>query len=153
MPSKRSSAEPSAERLSVRLGALGAEVRAAATEAGMTVADYHRHALRQALDHQRGADELAAVEQRLAAQMSRLHRRMGQLLEVQQLQFAYLDQFAKLSLSLEPELPDDAARAAAISLGHLRHQGLVSSIPAAMQGSVPKIFAAVAPGISEDRGE
>ena len=112
------SAKKPATRLTIRLPVDLAEAAAeAAKEAGMAVSDYHRFALRQAVDRQSAAAEMAAVEERMAAQLTRLHRRFGQLHQAQQFQFAVLDQFMKMALTLEPDFADEASRAAARATG------------------------------------
>jgi|SRR5438105_2441771 len=114
----------------------------AADEAGMTLADYHRFALRQAIDRQSAVAEMAAVEERMAAQLTRLHRRFGQLHQAQQFQFAVLDQFMKMALTLEPDFVDEPTRAAARATGQRRYKALMESVPAALDSPLSKAFEA-----------
>ena len=123
--------------------------KAAADEAGMSLADYHRFALRQAIDRQSAAAELAGVEDRMAAQLTKLHRRFTQLFQAQQFQFAVLDQFMKMALALEPELVDDAARAAVRATGLRRHQQLMATVPDALAGPMSRMLQAFIRGERE----
>lgn len=75
----------------------------AASNAGMSLADYIRFALRQAIDRQGGKDRMASVEERMATQMPKLQRRIAQVHRAQQFQFAMLDEYMKVALALEPE--------------------------------------------------
>ena len=109
-----------------------------AKEAGMTVADFHRHALREAVARQSQLSELAAIEQRMAMQLTRLHQRFGALQQAQQIQYAVLDQFMKMALALEPDFVDDASRATAQALGSRRHKALMKSVPAALDAPLAK---------------
>lgn len=141
MPAK--TPRKAATRITVRLPQeLADAALAAAKDAGMSLADYHRFALRQAIDRQSAAAEMAAFEERMAAQLTRLHRRFGQLYQAQQFQFAVLDQFMKMALALEPELVDDASKAAARATGMRRHQQLMASVPAALEGPLAKMLEA-----------
>lgn len=107
----------------------------------MAVADFHRFALRQAIDGQAAAAELIGVEERLSAQVSKLGRRFAEVQRTQQLQFAVLDQFIKLALALEPELVDGAAKTAARAIGKRRYNDLMATVPAALSGPLAKFFA------------
>ena len=104
----------------------------------MTVADFHRHALREAVARQSQLSELAAIEQRMAMQLTRLHQRFGALQQAQQIQYAVLDQFMKMALALEPDFVDDASRATAQALGSRRHKALMKSVPAALDAPLAK---------------
>lgn len=129
-------------RTTVRLSAELAEaVSAAAKDAGMAVADFHRFALRQAMDSQAVVAELAGLEERQAAQISKLGRRLTEIQRTQQLQFAVLDQFIKLALALEPEFVDGTAKTAARATGNRRYNELMASVPAALSGPLAKFFA------------
>lgn len=114
----------------------------AAKEAGMTVSDYHRFALRQAVDRQSAVEEIVAVEERMAAQLTRLHRRFGQLQQALQFQFAVLDQFIKMALTLEPDFADETSRAAARATGRIRYKSLMDSVPGALDSPLSKAFEA-----------
>ncbi len=139
-----------ATRLTVRLPVDLAEAAAeAAKEAGMALSDYHRFALRQAVDRQSAAVEMAAVEERMAAQLTRLHRRFGQLHQAQQFQFAVLDQFMKMALTLEPDFADEASRAAARATGRTRYKALMDSVPGALDSPLSKAFEAFIAEVGE----
>jgi hypothetical protein len=130
-------------RLTVRLPKDLADAAAeAAKDAGMAVSDYHRFALRQAVDRQSAAAEMAAVEERMAAQLTRLHRRFGQLYQAQHFQFAVLDQFMKMALTLEPDFVDEATRVAARTTGRTRYKALMDSVPSALDSPLSKAFEA-----------
>jgi hypothetical protein len=106
----------------------------------MAVADFHRFALRQAIDSQAAAAELVGVEERLSAQIGKLGRRLAEIQRTQQLQFAVIDQFIKLALALEPEFVDGAAKTAARATGNRRYNDLMASVPAALSGPLAKFF-------------
>lgn len=115
-------------------------IDACAKDAGMTVADFHRQARREAVERQTGLAALAAIEQRMAMQLTRLHQRFGALQQAQQIQYAVLDQFMRmaLALALEPDFVDDASRATAQALGSKRHKALMKSVPAALDAPLAK---------------
>lgn len=115
---------------------------AAAVAAGMALPDYRRYALRQAVDRQSAVAEMAAIEERLASHLTKLQARVGRLGQVQQLQFAVLDQFMKMALTLEPEFVDEPSRAAARATGRARYKTLMESVPGAMDTALTKIFGA-----------
>lgn len=133
-------------RLPVDLAQAAAE---AAKEAGMSVSDFHRFVLRQAVDRQSASVEMAAVEERMAAQLTRLHRRFGQLHQAQQFQFAVLDQFMKMALTLEPDFADEASRAAARATGRTRYKALMDSVPGALDSPLSKAFEAFIAEVGE----
>ncbi|MEO8856078.1 MAG: hypothetical protein ABI343_03725 [Burkholderiaceae bacterium] len=85
----------------------------AASNAGMSLADYVRFALRQAIDRRNTKTRMSNVEERIASQMVQLQRRIGQVHRAQQFQFALLDEYIKVVLALEPDLPDERTKAAA----------------------------------------
>lgn len=137
---KKTPKKPS-PRSTVRLSQeLADAVSSASQEAGMAVADFHRFALRQAIDGQAAAAEMVGVEERLSAQVSKLGRRLTEIQRTQQLQFAVLDQFIKLALALEPEFVDGAAKTAARATGNRRYNDLMASVPAALSGPLAKFF-------------
>lgn len=81
------------------------------------------------------------MEERMARQQVRLQKRMTQMHSALQFQFAVIDQFMKMVLTLAPDLIDDEARAAAQVTGRNRYKSLMDSIPAALDSALAKIFA------------
>lgn len=117
------------------------QVEQAAQDAGMTTADFRRYALRQVIDRNSLLAEVQQMEERMAKQQLRLHKRMTQMHSALQFQFAVIDQFMKMVLTLEPDLIDDEARSAAQAIGRIRYKSLMESIPAALDSALAKAFA------------
>lgn len=146
----------SAQSTTTRIPALRASVElveqmeAAAGEAGMSMADFRRYALRQVIDRGSLVSEMQQIEERMAKQQLRLHKRMSQLHTAMQFQFAVLDQFMKMVLTLEPDLIDEETRAAAQATGRLRYKALMDSVPAALDSPLAKIFSEKLEGIADE---
>ena len=117
------------------------QVEQAAKDAGMTTADFRRYALRQVIDRNSLLAEVQQMEERMARQQVRLQKRMTQMHSALQFQFAVIEQFMKMVLTLAPDLIDDEARAAAQVTGRNRYKSLMDSIPAALDSALAKIFA------------
>lgn len=111
---------------------LGQATRQAAEAAGMTVSDYTRWALRQAVEKQGASVELAAIEGRMAASLRGLHTRVGQMQQAQQIQMAFVDLFIRQVLVLLPDFPDDASRSSGAIKGRLRYEALEKKLPKAL---------------------
>lgn len=81
------------------------------------------------------------MEERMAKQQLKLQKRMTQMHSALQFQFAVIDQFMKMVLTLAPDLIDDEAKSAAQAVGRLRYKSLMDSIPAALDSALAKVFA------------
>ena len=117
------------------------QVEQAAQDAGMTTADFRRYALRQVIDRNSLLAEVQQMEERMAKQQLKLQKRMTQMHSALQFQFAVIDQFMKMVLTLAPDLIDDEAKSAAQAVGRLRYKSLMDSIPAALDSALAKVFA------------
>lgn len=112
----------------------------AAREAGLSMADYIRFALRQSIERQEVASGMARVEERMASQMLKLQRKVDQVQRAQQLQFAVLDEYMKVALALEPDIPDERGKASARAIGFRRHRSIFERVPQVVSGSLNRLF-------------
>jgi hypothetical protein len=105
-----------------------------ANAAGMSNSDFHRWALRSALERQAGDSQLAGAEERLAAELGKQARKLAMLRSEVQMMIGVMDTFVKFYLTYTPDMPDGDARTAARALGHRRYSDFMRAVPEAMSG-------------------
>lgn len=105
-----------------------------ANAAGMSNSDFHRWALRSALERQAGDSHIAGAEERLAAELGKQARKLALLRSEVQMLIGVMDTFMKFYLTYTPDMPDGEARTAARALGHRRYRDFMRAVPEAMSG-------------------